>query len=106
MPNSNAFHIVTANDLLCGDVVFMTAGGAWSRALRHAAVARSEQEAAALLSAAEADESTIVGPYLAEVALDEYRRPVLLHYRERLRLLGPSNRLDLGRQAQPQSAHR
>lgn len=94
--------IVSANHLLDGDVIYLTARGGWTRHLAQAAVACSPDEAAALLAAAEAQPGTAVGPYLAEVATDgpgpdAGLRP--LHYREIFRTRGPSNRPDLGRQA-------
>lgn len=92
--------IVTANDLFEGDVVYFTAGGFWSRLLSDAAVALSQDEADALLARGEAQQSTIVGAYLAEVALGADGHPQPQHYREKRRTLGPSNRPDLGRQAE------
>ena len=92
--------IVTANDLFEGDVVYFTAGGFWSRNLSDAAVAHAQEEADALLSRGEAQQSTIVGAYLADVAIGSNGIPQPLHYREHRRTLGPSNRPDLGRQAE------
>ena len=45
-------------------------------------------------------EAYVVGPYLAEVTQDDAGRLEPVHYRERIRTLGPSNRPDLGRQAE------
>ena len=96
--------IVTANDLLEGDVVFLTPDGAWRRAPEAAAIAETPEGAARLLAIATGHEGKVVGPYLAEVTLDAAGRPTPTHYRERIRLKGPTNRLDLGRQAERQSA--
>lgn len=92
--------IVTANDLFEGDVVYFTAGGFWSRALTDAVVAHTTEEADALLNRGEEQQSTIVGAYLADVAIGADGVPQPLHYREHRRTLGPSNRPDLGRQAE------
>jgi hypothetical protein len=91
--------IVSANHLLEGDVVYLTAEGGWTRELSAAAVARDAEAAAALLALAAPQQSVVVDPYLADVALDgPVPRP--LHYREVFRTRGPSNRPDLGRQAE------
>ncbi len=100
MARSEAFHILTANDLLAGDAVFLAEGG-WSRDHRLARVARTPDEAKALeiTGAAEKAARRIVDPYLVEVSIDANGLPVPVRYRERLRTLGPSVRLDLGKQA-------
>ena len=91
--------IVSANTLLEGDVVYLDRAHGWTRDLAQAAVARSEDEATALLKAA-AQPGRVVDPYLAEVALEADAPPRPLHYREVFRTRGPSNRPDLGRQAE------
>ncbi|WP_294533514.1 DUF2849 domain-containing protein [uncultured Rhodoblastus sp.] len=92
--------MLVANDLLEGDVVFAATEG-WTRDPREACIARDDSHAQALESFA-ADEfrlARIVDPYLVEVTLNAKGHPVPRHYREVLRMLGPSNRLDLGKQA-------
>ncbi len=92
-------HIVSANDLLIGDVVYFTAAEGWTRDLREAALAETEAQAEALLARAAMQQARVVDPYLAEVALDG-AAPRPLHFREAFRTRGPSNRPDLGRQAE------
>jgi len=91
--------IVSANDLMAGDVVYLDAAHGWTRDLAAAAVARTEAEAGALLAAA-AQPGRVVDAYLAEVAVEPGRAPRPLHFREVFRTRGPSNRPDLGRQAE------
>lgn len=91
--------VVTGNDLMDGDVIYLTDAGDWTREHAEAALARSREQAAALLAEAEGQSARVVGPYLADAELDAAGRPRPIHYRERLRTLGPSNRPDLGRQA-------
>lgn len=98
--------IVTANDLLAGDVVFLTAAAAWSRDISAAAVAESQAAAERLLAKAEADTGRIVGPYLADVERGQDGAPQPTHYRERIRLCGPTNRTDLGRQSEAPAVRR
>ena len=82
--------VVSANDLLEGDAVWLAPGGAWVRDIRAAEVIWDEARAVALLAAAGAQADRVVGAYLAEVRPDpEGPRPV--HFREAFRTRGPSN---------------
>ncbi|MEO1276748.1 MAG: DUF2849 domain-containing protein [Pseudomonadota bacterium] len=90
--------IVSANDLMDGDVVYLAADARWSRDLSDAAVAETPEAAAALLERAN-QPGRVVGPVLIDVALTG-ARPEPTHLREKLRERGPSNRPDLGRQAE------
>lgn len=92
--------ILVANDLLDGDVVFAAAQG-WTRDPREASVAGDEAQAQALerFGATEYLHAKIVDPYLVDVEINSEGAPVPRHYREILRTLGPSNRRDLGKQA-------
>ena len=92
--------LVTANRLRDGIAVFLTRSGAWSEKIDEAALALEPQAAAALEARAKDDEkATIVtGSYL----IDAERRAGRIraaHIRERMRTLGPTVRLDLGKQA-------
>ena len=92
--------IITANRLADGIAVFLTRSGSWSEKIDDAALALEPQAAAALETRAKADEreNLITGAYL----IDAERRGGLIranHIRERMRTLGPTVRLDLGKQA-------
>ncbi len=100
MSKTPALQVVTANDLLNGDVVFLSSGGCWRRELQHATLVRTSGDADFLMAQAAQHEAYVVGPYLAEVTQDDAGRLEPVHYRERIRTLGPSNRPDLGRQAE------
>jgi L-aminopeptidase/D-esterase-like protein len=91
--------ILVANDLLDGEVVFAAADG-FTRDPRQARIAADDAAADALLAlAAQAyARSQIVDAYLVDVEILD-GAPVPRHYREKLRLLGPSHRPDLGKQA-------
>lgn len=103
MPKAFKPKIVTANDLLLGDVIYLTATGAWSRRHGDALVARTQDEAEELLAQAAAQQLKVVGPYLAEATLDVSGKPAPVHFREAFRTRGPSN-YDHGKQAhEPQS---
>jgi len=93
--------IVIANDLLEGDVVFLGASG-WVRQHREAQIAHSEAEADALLARAAADSraNLVVEAYLAEVRISDQGTAIPVHYREKMRTLGPTIRPDLGKQAE------
>jgi hypothetical protein len=92
--------ILVANDLLEGDVVYAVAGG-WTRDPRQALVASDEGAAQALeaFGATELRQSRVVDPYLVDVQVGDGGLPRPRHYREVLRMLGPSVRRDLGKQA-------
>jgi len=93
--------VVTANDLSTGLVVYLAADDGWTERLAESRVAATETESAALLERAKAPEVrwSVIDPYLIDVAEEDGQlKPV--RYRERIRALGPSIRLDLGKQAQ------
>ncbi len=89
---SSAFtpKVVTANDLECGDVVYLTAGGQWVRQHRDAELLLDADHAAARLILAEAQHGQIVGAYLAD-AITGQHGPKPVHFREVFRARGPSN---------------
>lgn len=93
--------ILIANHLLDGDVVFWT-GQDWSRNPSEAAVA--EDTATALRFEAEARAAVarqeVVDAYLVDITRDAGGLPLPNHFRERIRIRGPSTRPDLGKQAE------
>jgi len=93
--------VVTANRLRDGIAVFMTRAGQWSERIDEAALALEPQAAAALEARAKDDEKAtlITGPYLID-AERRNGRARAAHIRERMRTLGPTVRLDLGKQAE------
>ena len=80
--------VITANDLLTGEVVYFDLAHRWSPELSAAKVFgvldEAEGELAAVFS-----EAIVVGAYLAEVSNDTVVTP--RHYRESFRHKGPSN---------------
>jgi hypothetical protein len=88
---------LTANRLIDGEVVFWT-GADWAE--RFAAAILFDDNAAAEAAEAHAKSqiTLLVDPYLIDVAeVEGGVAPV--SYRERLRALGPTNKLDHGKQA-------
>ncbi|MGF1658913.1 MAG: DUF2849 domain-containing protein [Rubrimonas sp.] len=79
--------VLTANDLLTGEVVWADGAGGWTRALAQAAIFPG-LEAAAALAEAEARSGEVVGPYLVEVQPGPPPRPKAL--REAIRAQGPT----------------
>lgn len=100
MPDLRSPQIITANDLLDGDVIFLTADHDWSRVLAAAAIADTPEQAQCLLDIAAKHSGRVVEPYSVDVQLNAAGAPTPTHYREHIRTLGPTNRPDLGRQAQ------
>ena len=82
--------VVTANALLEGDVIYLTAHDQWSRDLQDAQVITDAAHGDARLDFAHAQAGTIVGAYLADVTQTE-QGPQPVHFREEFRTKGPSN---------------
>lgn len=85
MAKFKAPQVLTANDLVEGDSIFLGSNG-WVRDIALARVAESARDAEALSATGAAAESAniVVGPYLIDVRL-EAGRPVPLLRRERIR---------------------
>ena len=81
--------VVTANDLLKGDVIYQTATG-WSRNLADAEVLRDEADANLRLIDGSQHINEVVGVYLMDVAIKS-TAPETTHFREAFRAKGPSN---------------
>lgn len=82
--------VVTANALIEGDVVYLTADDIWSR--NHAEAELIEDEAHAQLRLLKADRQRdrVVGAYLADARMGP-NGPEPIHFREAFRTRGPSN---------------
>lgn len=91
---------VTANRLLDGHVVYFTAAGEWSDWVDDVVLADGKEEADALLAKAQPSVETrhIVDPYLFEIDQEDGKM-VPKSVREKIRMAGPTIRLDLGKQA-------
>ncbi|HCI06125.1 MAG: DUF2849 domain-containing protein [Ascidiaceihabitans sp.] len=81
--------VVTANDLLKGDVIYQTATG-WTRDLADAEILTDEAHADLRLIEGSQQIADVVGVYLMDVALDG-TAPQTTHFREAFRAKGPSN---------------
>ena len=92
--------VVTANDLLEGDVIYMSANGDWVRALEDAKLYVEESEANEALANAHKQVDKLVGAYLADAQMDAKGDPEPVHFREAFRATGPSNHPDHGKQAE------
>jgi hypothetical protein len=88
---------LTANRLTDGEVVFWNAG-AWVERFAEAEIFTDDASADAAESLAKSEIRLLVDPYLIDV-IDADGGPAPLSYRERLRALGPTNKLDHGKQA-------
>jgi hypothetical protein len=88
--------VVTANALLEGDVIYLQADDNWSRNLKDAEILTDEAHAD--LRLIEAHAGNIVGPYLAEIKVND-GIPEPIHFREEFRTRGPSN-YDHGKQVE------
>lgn len=98
MPLSFSPKIVTANDLLCGDVVYLSSDGSWVRRHEDAELLLDAAQAATRLAYAEQQHARIIGAYLAD-ARAQTSGPAPVHFREKFRARGPSN-LPHGKQSE------
>ena len=90
MPRKFTPKVVTANHLLEGDSIWLTADGQWSRLMSDAELIEDEAHADARLALAAAQGGQIVGAYLADAKAGE-NGPEPTHFREAFRTRGPSN---------------
>lgn len=82
--------VVTANDLLTGEVVYLTAEDRWSPEHGEAELILDEAHADLRLLFAEAQPGVVLDAYLADAQPGPHG-PEPLHIREVLRTRGPSN---------------
>lgn len=93
-------HVITANRLIDGEVVWLATGGRWVETVEAADTFAAKPDLQAGLERAQTsvDARVIVDPY--EIAVDQKNgRLVPVRFREQIRALGPTVRLDLGKQA-------
>lgn len=90
MPRAFTPKVVTANDLLEGDVVYLTAADEWSRDMSAAEFIEDEAHAQIRLIDAQIRSGEIVGAYLAD-AVAGASGPEPKHFREAFRAAGPSD---------------
>ena len=83
--------VLTANDLLEGDVVYLAPDGGWTRHLGAARLFEDREEANRCLARAQAREEVVIGPYLADAVPGGRRGPQPVHFREAFRATGPTN---------------
>jgi hypothetical protein len=82
--------VVTANDLITGDVVYLSADGQWMRCHVDAELLLDAAHATKRLIYAETQQAQVVGAYLAD-AISSTNGPAPVHFREAFRARGPSN---------------
>lgn len=82
--------VVTANDLIEGDSVWLTEDDRWSRSMADAELIEDEAIAQDRLLFALSQPNAVVGAYLVDAAISD-SGPVPTHFREEFRTRGPSN---------------
>ena len=90
MPRAFTPKVVTANRLIEGDAVWLTATGHWSENMADAELITDEGTAQLRLLDAETQAHVIAGAYLADAA-EGPDGPTPTHFREAFRTRGPSN---------------
>jgi Protein of unknown function (DUF2849) len=82
--------VVTANDLLLGDAVYLTADDRWTRHHHEAELIEDEAHGTIRELFAAKQKNTVVGVYLADAKAGPHG-PEPIHFREAFRTRGPSN---------------
>lgn len=82
--------VLTANHLIEGDAVWLTAGEEWSRDMAEAELLEDEAVAQDRLLFAMGQSDFVVGAYLVDAKASE-AGPKPIHFREKFRTRGPSN---------------
>ncbi|NDH02278.1 MAG: DUF2849 domain-containing protein [Marivivens sp.] len=82
--------VITANLLLDGDAVWLTADDRWSKSMLDAELIEDEAHADIRILFANGQANIIVGPYLADAKAGP-NGPEPTHFREEFRTRGPSN---------------
>lgn len=97
-------HIITANRLSDGVVIYWAASGEWVVDINGACC---DADADALLARAKVGNFSLVAvdPYAIEVAVSPEGQIVPTHMKEVMRTKGPSVRLDLGKQVWGPAGH-
>ncbi|HBS50064.1 MAG TPA: DUF2849 domain-containing protein [Rhodobacteraceae bacterium] len=90
MPRPFTPKVLTANDLLEGEVIYLAPDGGWTRELSRAEVLTDEADAQLRLVEASGQQDRLVGAYLADVTPGP-QGPEPAHFREDFRRRGPSN---------------
>ncbi len=98
MPAKPLSQIITANDLLTGEVVYLTKTDTWTCHLGKAMVIDRAELSDKRLEQISSTDTSIVGPYLAAVKLGRNHTPAPVHLREVFRATGPTNHF-IGTQA-------
>lgn len=83
--------VLTANDLLSGDVIYWDENGDWVLEFGDALYLDTEKLAFHVLRLAQKQGLEIVGAYLADAELGDDDKPRPAHFREDFRATGPSN---------------
>jgi hypothetical protein len=83
--------VLSANNLIEGDVIYWNENGDWVSAFEDALYLDSEKLARHVLALANKQLNDIVGPYLADAELGPDDKPKPAHFREAFRTTGPSN---------------
>jgi len=93
----NSLWLISANELLSGDVIYLTSTGDWSRSLSDALCVDDKSAVASKVQQLEAEQNRVLGPILVEARVNPDGTLALQHFRDRFRESGPTHRSDLPR---------
>ena len=96
-PEQGSVWLISANDLLSGDVIYLTELGDWSRNLVDALCREDKSVVTAEVTELEMQQNRVLGPILVEACVNSDGSLALQHFRDRFRDSGPTHRVDLPR---------
>ncbi len=83
--------VITANHLLSGEVIYLSADNRWCLSHAEAELILDADTATQRLATAQLYPKIVVDPYLADAHLNADGKPEPSHFREIFRTRGPSN---------------
>ena len=84
--------LLSANELLSGQVVYLTTNQQWSRDILDAHQYDDHAVAAQALEALEADQSVVLSPLIVDARRHVDKTLTMTHFRNRFRESGPTHR--------------
>lgn len=102
MSEATPLWLISANDLLSGEVVYLADQGKWTNELAQAVCIDDKQEAEKARQSAELQHDKIVGPIVVGATYHAEKNELMFnHFRDRFRDSGPTHRSELARVASP-----
>ncbi len=90
--NAVSVWLISANDLLSGQVVYQASSDLWTRDINDAHQYDERAAASEVLETLETDQSVVLSPLIVDAHLHTDKTLTLTHFRNRFRESGPTHR--------------